>query len=68
MMTRADTPAGVRVEVWQPHMLAGWYWSTDRTEGRVYGEFPTLKAAVADAQRVHGADVRIVRHTEENAP
>lgn len=44
----------------------GWWWRADADQSMVaVGRFPTAAAAVADAQRAFGVDVRITYHGEE---
>lgn len=63
MMTHTDTPAG-RVTVWQTNFLPPlWMWMADG-EGPPFGPFPTLAAAISDAQAARGAGVPITHHTE----
>ena len=60
MMTRA-TIGDTRIRVWMEPTDC-WYWATE--DGRPYGGFATMGDAIESAQRAHGDDVRVVRHSE----
>lgn len=65
MLTRA-TIAETRVTVWSA--APGVWWWNDGDTMAPSGPFRSSDVAYQDAQSVHGADVRIVRHSEEQKP
>lgn len=64
MMTRV-TAAGRRVVLDRGPL--GWHWTWDHLP-EPGGPFPTLAAAIADAQARLGADVAVVRHSDPDPP
>lgn len=63
MMTTRATCGGVRVIL--EHYQSAWYWHSQHAMSQTNGRgFLTMADAIADAQRVHGADVCVVQHSE----